>query len=284
MRNRQREFFPISVMTEPVILSPQNLRAVQLTQLELLCEVRRICKLRNIHYNIIAGTLLGAHRHGGFIPWDDDADVALLREEYEKFRSACENDLNKERYYFQDHRNTEGYRWGYGKLRKKETELVVAGTEHLPYEQGIWIDIFPLDFVPDSKAGRSISNFHCFCIRKLLYSEAGRLREANPFLRFLYAALSKINYQTVFRYYESYILRRNRKKTDWVRILTFPTPNREYGYLCKWYENSTDTVFEKEVFSGISDYGDYLEFKFGNWHLLPPEHQRKQHKISRVKV
>lgn len=271
-------------MKIPLVCSPDQLRRIQLTQLELLCEVRRICKLRNIHYNIIAGTLLGAHRHGGFIPWDDDADVAFLREEYEKFRSACESDLNTEKYYFQDHRNTVGYRWGYGKLRKKGTELVVAGTEHLPYEQGVWIDIFPLDFVPDGKTGRTISNFHCFCIRKLLYSEAGRLREKNRLLRLLYTLLSYIDCKVVFEHYEKYVSARNRKRTQWVRILMFPTPNKEFGYRCRWYENSSDTVFEDKTFSGIHDYDEYLSFKFGNWKELPPLKERKQHKFSRIKV
>lgn len=100
-------------------LTKEQLRQLQCVQLELLMEVDRICKKCDIQYNIIAGTLLGAIRHGGYIPWDDDADVALLRSEYEKFRNACKTELDKTRFYFQDHRNTKGYRWGYGKLRRK---------------------------------------------------------------------------------------------------------------------------------------------------------------------
>ncbi len=77
-----------------VELTKGQLRKVQMTELEMLEEVDRICKKCNIHYNIIAGTLLGAVRHGGFIPWDDDADVAMLRPEYEKFRNACKTELD----------------------------------------------------------------------------------------------------------------------------------------------------------------------------------------------
>ena len=90
-------------------LTDIQLRRLQMIELELLQEVDRICSKCNIHYNIIAGTLLGAVRHGGFIPWDDDADVALLRPEYEKFCEACEKELDTDRFYFQDHRNTPGY-------------------------------------------------------------------------------------------------------------------------------------------------------------------------------
>ena len=103
-----------------VELSKEQLRQLQLIELEMLIEVDRICKKYNIHYNIIAGTLLGAVRNGGFIPWDDDADVAMLRSEYEKFRKVCKEELDKSRFEFQDHRNTRGYRWGYGKIRRKD--------------------------------------------------------------------------------------------------------------------------------------------------------------------
>jgi hypothetical protein len=137
-------------------LDDKSLRTLQLIELELLQEVDRICRKCGIHYNIIAGTLLGAVRHGGFIPWDDDADVAMLRGEYERFRDACQTELDTERFYFQDHTVTPGYRWGYGKLRRKDTLFVREHQEHMPYEQGVFIDVFPLDAVPDSRAGRAL--------------------------------------------------------------------------------------------------------------------------------
>ena len=87
-------------------LDDRQLRQLQMIELEMLVEVDRICKKCGIQYNIIAGTLLGAVRHGGFIPWDDDADVAMFRPEYEKFRKACKTELDTTRFYFQDHRNT----------------------------------------------------------------------------------------------------------------------------------------------------------------------------------
>ena len=89
-------------------LDDNMLRKLQMIQLEMLTEVDRICRKCNIQYNIIAGTLLGAIRHKGYIPWDDDADVAFLRPEYEKFRDACKSELDKSRFIFQDHRNTKG--------------------------------------------------------------------------------------------------------------------------------------------------------------------------------
>lgn len=269
-------------MNKPIILSPKQLHSVQAVLLELLCEVRRICELADIHYSIIAGTMLGAVRHGGFIPWDDDADVAMLRNEYEAFRKACDKYLDTSRFYFQDHICTKGYRWGYGKLRRKNSQYVVCGTEKLPYEQGIWIDIFPLDYVPNSRIRRTLCNFHCFCIRKLLYSESGKYREKHLIKRIVYAGLSKIPLKYIFSHYEKYEKQRNRKQTDWVRILTFPTPNREYGYRYRWYQDTAKITFEGEVFAGIKDYDEYLSFKFGNYMELPPIDKRKQHHVSKL--
>lgn len=263
-------------------LTSKQLRELQLIELELLQEADRICKKCNIHYNIIAGTLLGAVRHGGFIPWDDDADVALLRPEYEKFRDACEKELDTSRFYFQDHRNTSGYRWGYGKLRRKDTIFLREHQEHMPYEQGVFIDVFPLDYVPEIYLRRCIHNFECFLYRKFFWSEVGRVADKSRFMRGLYGVMSKVPEGKLKTSFNCFIKKSDRKKTNWVRILTFPTPNKVYGYRTEWYENSEEIVFEGQTFIGIKDYDGYLSFKFGDYMKLPPENQRKVHPVSEI--
>lgn len=267
-----------------VALSKEELRQVQFIQLEMLEEVDRICKKCNIQYNIIAGTLLGAVRHGGYIPWDDDADVAFLRPEYEKFRKACMTELDTERFYFQDYKNTKGYRWGYGKLRRKGTVFLREHQEHMPYEQGIFIDIFPLDNVPDNYPLRVWHNFHCFCIRKVLWAEVGKRADNNIVARKWYSLLSYIPLSVVFRHYERFVIKWNDKNSRWVRILTYPTPRKTCGYLKKWYESSSEYSFEQIKVQGIKEFDAYLSFKFGDYMTLPPMRKQKIHPVSKLKL
>ena len=265
-------------------LDTQTLRKLQEVELELLREVDRVCKKCGIRYNIIAGTMLGAVRHGGFIPWDDDADVAMLREEYEKFREACRTELDGTKYYFQDHRETPGYRWGYGKLRRRDTLFLREHQEHMPYEQGVFIDVFPIDAVPQSWLGRALNNFQCFAVRKILWSKVGRIADRSALKRRIYGVLNTIPEEWVLRYYDGMIERARRAESEWGRILLFPTPNRAYGYLRRWYETQADIRFEGTVFPGIEDYEGYLTFKFGDYRSLPPKERRKVHPVSDIRL
>lgn len=265
-------------------LSEDQLRRLQLIELELLLEVDRICKKCGIHYNIIAGTMLGAVRHGGFIPWDDDADVAMLRSEYDRFRAACLTELDSSRFYFQDCVCTPGYRWGYGKLRRKNTLFLREHQERMPYEQGVFIDVFPLDAVPDGYLSRSAVNFSCFCVRKLLWSAVGAVAEQNSWKRNIYSLLSCIPLQLDLRLLNRMIARAGKRKSEWVRILMFPTPNREWAYLRKWYEGAQDILFEGYLLPGVADPEEYLHFKYGNYLEFPPESKRKTHPVSAIRL
>lgn len=271
--------------TQNTSMPPEDLREIQMIQLEMLLEVDRICKENNIKYCIIAGTLLGAVRHKGYIPWDDDADVAMLRPEYERFCKVCEREIDRTRFYFQVHANTPGYRWGYGKVRRVGTEFIRKGQEHMPYPTGIFIDIFPLDNVPNHPVVRRVHDLACTIIRKMLWSAVGARSELNWAKRVVYSIFYMIPTDVVFLLYNKLKNISNSKMTQWVRILTFPTPNNgHYGYYRRWYEDLEDIVFEGHLFPGIKDYDEYLTFKFGNYHEFPPIEQRTGHPATRYKL
>ena len=108
-----------------VEITDELLHKLQSIELELMCEVDRVCRKNGIKYSLDGGTLLGAVRHKGFIPWDDDADIMMTRSEYEKFYRACKDDLNNEKYFLQEFRTDSEYRWGYSKLRKNLQKMTI---------------------------------------------------------------------------------------------------------------------------------------------------------------
>ncbi|MDD6812673.1 MAG: LicD family protein [Lachnospiraceae bacterium] len=265
-------------------LSEQQLKQLQKIELEMLVEVDRICKKNNIKYTIIGGTLLGAVRHGGFIPWDDDADVAMLRTEFEKFCEIIEKDLDHNRFYFQSMDTVKGYRWGYAKLRRKNTLFVRESQEHMPYAQGIFLDIFPIDGTPNNKFLRTVHDFRCFCVRKTLWSEVGKNVERNRLNRIIYKILSMIPENKVKKAYKGLILKHDSDASEVVRTLTFPAPKELRGYYRKWFAETAPIEFEGITFEGVKDYDGWLSYEFGDYMKLPPKEKQKTHPVSDIKL
>lgn len=265
-------------------ISEEELKQIQAIQQELIGEVVRICKKCGIHFNMVGGTMLGAVRHKGYIPWDDDADIGFLRKEYEKFREACQTELNHEKYYMQDLRDTEGYRWGYGKLRRKGTEFVRLGQEFMPYEQGISIDLMPFDNVPDSFLAKRIHFFGCFLYRKFFWSEVGSRTEKNIWVRMIYKVMRLVPMKTLVKSYQRFIDAGQKDKTHLVRILTFPTPKGVYGYERKWYTQLAKYPFGEMCLPGAKDYDGYLHVKYKNYMELPAIEKRKTHPVSKLRL
>lgn len=265
-------------------ISEEELKQIQAIQQELIGEIVRICKKCGIHFNMVGGTMLGAVRHKGYIPWDDDADIGFLRKEYEKFREACQTELNHEKYYMQDLRDTEGYRWGYGKLRRKGTEFVRLGQEFMPYEQGISIDLMPFDNVPDSFLAKRIHFFGCFLYRKFFWSEVGSRTEKNIWVRMIYKVMRLVPMKTLVKSYQRFIDAGQKDKTHLVRILTFPTPKGVYGYERKWYTQLAKYPFGEMCLPGAKDYDGYLHVKYKNYMELPAIEKRKTHPVSKLRL
>ena len=165
-------------------LTPKQFRKMQLAQLDMLIDFDRVCRKHDINYVIFTGTLLGAVRHKGFIPWDDDADIGI------KIKKVY-SELNPEICYFQNHETDPEYRWEYGKLRRSNTIFIREGQERIKCKTGIFVDIFPMDDVPKSVIGQMMQDFDCFVMRKTLYSEVGKYN-SKGFAKILYELLSKI--------------------------------------------------------------------------------------------
>ena len=121
-------------------------RKLQLCELDMLLEFRRICEKHKLQYFLCSGTLLGAVRHKGFIPWDDDVDVCMPLKDYKQFLLVAANELD-DRYFLQTFETDEGCNFGFSKIRRNNTTYIpdhlAGGYSH----QGIWIDIFPMTYI-----------------------------------------------------------------------------------------------------------------------------------------
>ena len=266
-------------------LNEAMLEKIHEIELEMLTEVDRICQKNNIKYTIIGGTLLGAVRHGGFIPWDDDADIAMLRPEYEKFCKVCEKELDKTKFYFQNMDITEGYRWGYSKLRRNGTVFKRENQEHMNYPQGVFLDIFPIDATPDNIILRRIHEFRCFCVRKILWSAVGRYSEKNKVKKIIYKLLYLIPERQAKKMYYNLIMKnKNADKTKVVRTLTYPAPKKLHGYYRHWFVETAPIVFEGREFDGVKDYEGWLSYEFGDYMKLPPKEKRKAHPVTEINL
>jgi len=251
-------------------LDPQNIRKLQLDMLKLLVEFDRICRKHKIRYFLSCGTLLGAVRHQGFIPWDDDADVEMLREDYEKFCQVCETEIDSEHFFFQNRKNDLNYNWPYGKLRLKNTAYIRAGQTHLTQKTGICIDVFILDDIPDNILIQHFMEKTCLICRKILWSSVGAVTIENRWQRYLFKLMNCIPKKIVLDFFEKFVTQfRNRNMKFLAFHNTGVRTKRGYAFKREWYDKSLDFQFEGKLFPVPAGYHENLYLKYGDYMKYP---------------
>jgi len=272
------------IMSTAKELTPEQFRKMQLTELDMLVEFDRVCRAHNINYVLFGGSLLGAVRHKGYIPWDDDADIGMLREDYDAFKRVA-NEMDKSLCYFQDHDTDPEYRWGYGKLRRTNTVYVRVGQEHLKSKTGIFVDVFPMDDVPKSVLGQVLQDRIVYCLRKILWSEVARVN-TNGLKKIWFSALSKIPVNWVFNGLNIFAKKSRNDSINRVRCLAFPAtgtlykknPLKErYSMPKDWFTSRCEYDFEGKKLFSSRDYDTVLSYIYGDYMELPPEDKREQH-------
>lgn len=259
------------------------LRKVQLVQLEIAKEIRRVCEENGIPYFLCDGTLLGAVRDGGFIPWDDDMDLGMLRRDYEEFCRIAPEKLGKD-YCLQTWHTDPNYALPFAKVRKRGTLFLEAKSSRLR-ENGFFVDIFPFDYVPESDAERSALGGKLLGIFrvKLMKSRYTPWMENDKIIW-----KKRIGYL----YYQAKALFSSAEDltaafdtlataTEKTKVLCEQSalPRPDY-YDAHWCESLTELNFEGEPFKVPAHYEDYLTALYGDYMQLPPEDQREnRHQI-----
>ena len=262
------------------------LRKIQFELLDILKEIERVCNENGIHYFLDAGTLIGAVRHKGFIPWDDDIDVGMLREEYDKFAELAPAKLGEE-YVWQDWKNDRNYGLPFGKVRKKNTvylEEKAGKTEN----DGFYVDVFPFDNAPDGGKEKDKFMRKRICLLRRILMKDGykpwienghiNIKKRCGYLYYQILALPVSKEEMVDAYEK--MVRRVPESYDVYE--QFTDMNVHY-HKREWISETVDGEFEKELFPVPIGTDAFLTSEYGNYMQLPPENERaNRHGIYKI--
>ncbi len=246
-------------------------------QLMILEDFIKICNEHDIKYTIYAGSLIGAVRHGGFIPWDDDIDVVLLRNDFNKLLNVAEKDLN-EKYELLTMDNQDDYFLNHAKISLKGTKFNEYFSDQISYQQGIFIDVFALDNLPENNVKRLIYTYRCIILRHLVINSAIKVEGSSKFNKFIHICL-----HALFKNFLPFLKNRLSKllvkydDLDATRVI-------EHGNTCgvvffykEDYENLKTIKFESLNVTIPINFDRPLSQLYGDYMKLPPENERVNH-------
>ena len=250
---------------------------LQRVELDLLKQFIRICDQLELKYYLICGTALGAVKYGGFIPWDDDVDVALPRSDYEVFIRKAQA-LLPENCFVQNYHTEARFPKIFTKLRRSDTTFIETSAEKLPINHGVFIDIFPLDGYPQDRKAQSrlerLKKWYKLCL-SCAYS-------------FDYNWKAKLAF-AVLRFFGCH--RRSARYAEKLDRLIASCSEKDSEIWCNhgnwqgkldyapgaWFGSGAQAVFEGIPVSVPSDCDDYLTRKYGDWRNDPPPDAQKGH-------
>lgn len=260
------------------------LRNLQLVELGILEDVDRVCREYGIPYFLDSGSALGAARHGGFIPWDDDIDIGMLREDYDRFLDVAPHALGP-RYEVSEPLTNDRHSAMFAKAWLKGTKFYTVETLDAGLKQGVGIDVMPYDVLgADEKTARKQQK-DCRLLQMVLYlyhsknvvvphgGALGKLERAVCCVAHGMLRAFGSHERIVARFQKAALAGSSRPGDSWmcmsyVSIGKFPTDALIPVGTC---------AFEGGAFPVPADLERYLSIMFGDWQTLPPVEERRQH-------
>lgn len=250
-----------------------EIRHLQLVILSIIKDIDNLCREHGIQYYLLGGSCIGAIRHKGFIPWDDDLDIIMTRDNYNKLLTVCKKYLDKDKYVLQE--GIVDWPLPFSKIRLKGTFLHEPEDTYASKDMhGIYVDIFPMDNVADSPLKAKIQYvlakyYLCYLLSRRKYNTATVKK------KLMITASFPLKWKFLRNFVSNYVQIFNTQKTKSLgffygrtRFKTAITPKEIYG--------SPKYVPFEDIHLPIPErYHDYLTQMFGDYMTLPPENQRK---------
>ena len=275
-------------------LSDEDVKAVQHILLDMLTDLDELCRKNGLSYFICGGTALGAVRHKGFIPWDEDIDISLPRKDYDKLAKLVKEQY-ADKYWVQNINDTRKYDLNFMKIRKKGTTYVeMFETEE--DKAGVFIDIFPIENSYDNPLRRRIHGLWveflllcASCVRiskkeKMLeeYFDQRKVKKVVKFKSFIGKCLSFYSVQKWCRIVENAASSCKKENTKYITI-----PSGRKHYFGEMYTRTSffppkEIEFEGRRFYTMSNPDEYLTKLFGDYMRVPKEEERERHSIVKL--
>ena len=266
-----------------------SLKEIQQTELEIMLVFDRIAREYNLHYSLCAGTLLGAVRHQGFIPWDDDIDVMIPRPDYEKLIR-----LNREKDLWPEYLRLSSFEDGtldspYAKLFDTRTKVV---EEH--YTQAdvpsLWIDIFPVDGLPESRKERvrlyrkalNLCKLNVASVVKFGYGSSGLIIVLKDL--FLKPLAKLLGRRRISGMQKKLALKHPYEESPLCGMVTWAYDGPDQAVTKEAYENLVELPFEGHPLFALSEWEQNLTGIFGDYMQLPPESERITHELEAYRL
>lgn len=252
----------------------KKLSQVKKIELEILSVVHNFCSEHNLKYSLAYGTLLGAVRHKGFIPWDDDIDIWMPREDYKKFIKLWSNNP-VEGYILQTPYNEPEFTQNFSKIRKNNTTYLQSGEEHLTYHKGIFIDIFPLDRIAATSFKRKMQNldavFMMLYARKFIPENETGIKKLIS--KIALSVIPKSMYEFLKLKFEKKIIRKSSQSAGYKYFGSMMSLSK-LSYSSNMFEDMVTLFFEHKEFMVTPIYNEVLTKFYGDYMKLPPVDQR----------
>ena len=260
-------------------------------EFEMLLELKRICEKNGLTYYLSGGTFLGAVRHKGFIPWDDDIDVAMPREDYERFTDVVAGEL-PEKMSFKTYKLDKTHRNPVARIVNNEV-LVKNYSYSNPKVEPAWIDVFPLDGIPNSRLLTTIHKVHLLW-RKVMIGWVNHeyIQDAKEHRKWYEKLLISVgNKMKLSKYFD--ITKQYSKLEDVLK--KYPSGKSRFYFNFNgvyrfnsimekevYYGDGDTYIFEGVEFNAPKNYHAYLSKIYGTYMDFPPENKRNLHKTEMI--